>query len=52
MKKLKASLNKTIPTRTNSEWKIKHKERFQNYHKKYRQDNKDKIKEFMKNISN
>ena len=48
MKKLKASLNKTIPTRTNNEWIMEHKERFQNYHKKYRQDNKDKIKEFMK----
>jgi hypothetical protein len=39
IKRMKATLNKIIPTRTGEEWIIDNKESFQNYHKQYRKDN-------------
>jgi len=41
----KATLNSTIPSRTDQEWKEENKDKLLEYQKKYREDNTDKIKE-------
>jgi hypothetical protein len=45
IKKLKANLNKTIPGRTNAEWRADNKEYIFSAKKKYRDENKEKIAE-------
>ena len=48
MELLKADLNKYIPTRTNKEWKIIHKEKMQETAKDYYHNNNEKIKIYAK----
>jgi hypothetical protein len=45
---LKAKLNKHIPTRTNKEFREDNKEKVKEYQKLYREENKEKIKEVVK----